>query len=357
MTTTRAVWTAAEINDFPDASFACIDAGGTKDDEGKTVPRSLRHYPHHDADGNLDLPHLRNALARVAQEDTTSCGVGHLRDHAEAEGIGEASRAAPSRTKFREERVFTMDDMEIREEGGAPTIIGHPLLYDVWSEDLGGFRERIRSGAASTTILQKNIKLLFNHDPNIVLASRGSGTLDLTEQVKGVRMRATAPANQFINDLVLEPMRRGDIDQMSFAFRVTGSAWNSRDGGKPPLGTGEIWNSDYTEREILQLVMFDVSVVTFPAYAQTDASVRTLPGLLDGLGFEWGRLTAALTRSARGLPIDARDVDIITATTAHLREYLPEPEPAEATTRGATEAGQRTLHHLRTLLDVEAASA
>jgi hypothetical protein len=267
------------------------------------------------------------------------------------------------RRKFREERVVTVDDLEVREEptdeeGTAPVITGHPLLYGVWSEDLGGFRERIATGAAGKTILESDIRALFNHDPNYVLGRNKSGTLDLSEQVKGVRMRATPPATQTIRDLVLEPMRRGDINQMSFSFRVVGPSWNSRDGGKPPAGTGEVWNDDYTEREILQLQMYDVSVVTFPAYTQTDASTRMLPGLLDGIGLDWADLTASLTRSARGLPMAERDVDIITTSVAHLREYLPpESEPEAATTREATEAGRRTLDHLRTLLDLEAASA
>lgn len=72
-----AQWTSAYINDLPDSAFACIDSSG-------------RHYPHHDASGKVDVPHLRNALSRVAQEDTTSCGVSHLREHASALDIGKA---------------------------------------------------------------------------------------------------------------------------------------------------------------------------------------------------------------------------------------------------------------------------
>ena len=62
-----AVWTAAYINDLPDSAFLWIESGGTKDDEGKTIPRSLRHLPYKDAEGNVDLPHLRNAIARIPQ--------------------------------------------------------------------------------------------------------------------------------------------------------------------------------------------------------------------------------------------------------------------------------------------------
>lgn len=89
-----AEWTASYVSALPDSAFACIDPGGEKDAEGKTTPRLLRHYPHHDAAGNLDLPHLRNALSRVAQDDTTSCGVAHLRAHAQEAGVGDAAKAA-----------------------------------------------------------------------------------------------------------------------------------------------------------------------------------------------------------------------------------------------------------------------
>lgn len=62
-----ATWTAAYINDLPDSAFLHIEPGGAKDDEGKTTPRSLRHFPYRDSGGKVDLPHLRNALARIPQ--------------------------------------------------------------------------------------------------------------------------------------------------------------------------------------------------------------------------------------------------------------------------------------------------
>jgi HK97 family phage prohead protease len=63
----KAVWSAAFVNDLPDASFALILPGGSKDDSGKTTPRSLRKLPHHDASGALDPAHVRNGLARAPQ--------------------------------------------------------------------------------------------------------------------------------------------------------------------------------------------------------------------------------------------------------------------------------------------------
>lgn len=64
-----AVWTTAYMNDLPDSAFLYVEAGGSKDQDGKTVPRTLRHFPYKNADGQIDLPHLRNALARIPQSN------------------------------------------------------------------------------------------------------------------------------------------------------------------------------------------------------------------------------------------------------------------------------------------------
>jgi hypothetical protein len=65
----KAVWTTAYINDLPDSAFLYIAAGGDKDEDGKTKPRSLRYFPVRDADGALDVPHARNAIARIPQSN------------------------------------------------------------------------------------------------------------------------------------------------------------------------------------------------------------------------------------------------------------------------------------------------
>lgn len=62
-----AKWDTAYVNDLPDSAFMWIESGGEKDADGKTVPRSLRHLPVKDKDGKWDLPHVRNALARLNQ--------------------------------------------------------------------------------------------------------------------------------------------------------------------------------------------------------------------------------------------------------------------------------------------------
>jgi hypothetical protein len=89
----KAVWSTAFVNDLPDAAFAAIETGGKRED-GKTTPRSLRHLPHHNAsvksgseNSSVDLPHLRNALARVEQMEAGTPALRarakrHLQKHA-----------------------------------------------------------------------------------------------------------------------------------------------------------------------------------------------------------------------------------------------------------------------------------
>jgi len=61
----KAVWSTAYVNDLPDSAFLHIKPGGRKDEDGKTVPRTLRMFPVRDDSGKIDLPHLRNAIARI----------------------------------------------------------------------------------------------------------------------------------------------------------------------------------------------------------------------------------------------------------------------------------------------------
>lgn len=89
----EAKWSAKFINDLPDSAFALIKDGGKKDETGRTTPRSLRYLPYKGADGKFDLPHLRNALARLPQSDLSDDekkkAESTLKKAAKEAGIGE----------------------------------------------------------------------------------------------------------------------------------------------------------------------------------------------------------------------------------------------------------------------------
>lgn len=103
----------ADINNLPDSAFLHVEAGGKKDDQGKTVPRSLRHLPYKTADGGIDLPKLRNALSRLGQSATGESGgdkwlTASLRDslRAKAEGILKNNTDAESAKKETKRTIF-----------------------------------------------------------------------------------------------------------------------------------------------------------------------------------------------------------------------------------------------------------
>jgi len=95
---TERVWTRRYISDLPDDAFAVILPGGKKDEGGKTVPRTLRKFPHHDSNGRLDPAHVRNANARIPQSDMTveqkEQAMRHMARHKKQTGIGMAAEEA-----------------------------------------------------------------------------------------------------------------------------------------------------------------------------------------------------------------------------------------------------------------------
>jgi HK97 family phage prohead protease len=157
-------------------------------------------------------------------------------------------------------RAFPLGELRVAGEGETRRITGHAAVFNQLSEDLGWFREKIEPGAFRQTIAGDDIRALQNHDPNYVLGRTKAGTLTLTEDAQGLAIEAIPPDTQWARDLITS-MERGDIDQMSFGFRVV----KERTEG----------TFDDLIRVLEQVDLFDVSVVTFPAYPQTTAEVRS----------------------------------------------------------------------------------
>ncbi len=168
--------------------------------------------------------------------------------------------------KKQERRAFQMN-LEVRSDGDKPPkIVGYAAVFNSLSENLGGFREIIKPGAFKNAILKDDIRALWNHDPNYVLGRNKSGTLKLEEDDKGLRIEIEPPDTTFAKDL-MESMRRGDVDQMSFGFVTKSDRWGMENGE--------------TIRELHEVDLFDVSIVTYPAYTATSANVRSVQEVFD----------------------------------------------------------------------------
>ena len=140
------------------------------------------------------------------------------------------------------------------------TVEGYASVFNSMSEDLGGFREIILPGAFSE-VLDNDVRALYNHDSNYLLARTASGTLELKEDDKGLYYRFEMPNTTYGNDM-LELFRRGDLSQSSFGFTVEKDSWKLENGQ----------HVRYIER-IGSL--FDVSPVVYPAYASASSGLRS----------------------------------------------------------------------------------
>lgn len=165
-----------------------------------------------------------------------------------------------------EKEIRTIPATELRvdvTDGEKPKIRGYAAVFDAISNDLGGFREKIKRGAFAKSLLDgADVLALWNHDDSHVLGRVRSGTLKVYEDIHGLKVEIDPPDTQWARDLMVT-IQRGDVDQMSFGFRVIADSWEQR-AGELPLRTLE------------QVELFDVAPVTIPAYPQTTVGVRNM---------------------------------------------------------------------------------
>jgi HK97 family phage prohead protease len=160
--------------------------------------------------------------------------------------------------KADEKRFVAFTNLEARQDGEGNKLIGYASVFDSPSEPMP-FVEYVRRGAFAKTLNDgADVRLLIDHE-GVPLARTKSGTLMLEEDDRGLRVEASLdPANPDAAR-VISAMKRGDISQMSFAFRTIKDSWNS----------------DRSVRELKEVQLYDVSVVTFPAYEETVAEIRS----------------------------------------------------------------------------------
>jgi hypothetical protein len=126
----KATWSGAFVNDLPDNSFLYIEPNGKKDADGKTVPRSLRHFPVKDGDGKVDLPHLRNSLARIPQSDLPQS----VKDKAAQEAqrlLEEANKETATRKSLEESMSTAADSTTTDTSTAASTVSSDAQLVEV----------------------------------------------------------------------------------------------------------------------------------------------------------------------------------------------------------------------------------
>jgi len=171
-------------------------------------------------------------------------------------------KSSKKKKPFMEARSYPFEISEVRAEGNeSPKIIGYAAVYNKLSEDLGGFREKIQPGFF-TKVLGDDVRALFNHNEDKVLGRTKSGTLKLEENSKGLKVEISPPDTSYAKDL-LNLISRGDVDQMSFQWITEQDEWDTSD-------LKNVVRTLVSAKELL-----DISPVTFPAYPQTHAQLRS----------------------------------------------------------------------------------
>lgn len=164
-----------------------------------------------------------------------------------------------------ETRLNTLDSVEIRDVDTAPTLDGYASTYNE-PYPVGHFDETVSPSAFDRTMKNKpDVRLLVDHEGQ-PLARTASGTLTL-DHTNRKGYRAQAPLDLANPDVqrVASAMKRGDLNQMSFGFRIPagGDDWDYS--GERPLRT----------LKEINMQGGDVSIVTYPANAGTSASLRS----------------------------------------------------------------------------------
>jgi len=155
----------------------------------------------------------------------------------------------------KEQREFRMESAE--QNGN--TIRGYAAVYNSDSEWMGGFYEQIATGAFDG-VMDNDVRAYFNHDENLLLGRVSSGTLRISTDKRGLFYEVDLPNTTYANDLA-ELMKRGDVNQSSFAFLIEKDRWEQRDG--------------VTYRIIEKVSrLLDVSPVSQPAYPDATSELK-----------------------------------------------------------------------------------
>lgn len=160
----------------------------------------------------------------------------------------------------KETRTFDITNLSTRDglEGESTVITGYAAVFN--SETIIGdyFKEIINPGAFAKAIASNDVRALFNHEWGNVLGRIKSGTLRLEEDDRGLKFEVDLPDTSVGRDLK-ESMKRGDINQCSFGFIPTEETWD--------------YSSEPAVRTINEVDLFEVSVVSLPAYDDTEVSL------------------------------------------------------------------------------------
>lgn len=192
-------------------------------------------------------------------------------------------------TGTRERRIVKLQRIELRAAAdgkGLGILEGHAAVFNTDSPPMYGFTESVNPGTFSRAIKENDIRGLFNHNPDYVLGRNTADTMRLSEDADGLAFEIDLPDTSCARDLVVSIGRR-DITGCSFSFSTVKDEWEYKDDGS-------------VHRTLIDVNLYDVGPVTFPAYPDTDVSLRSMEAILAE-----GKRRIDERRSA-GIPLELR---------------------------------------------------
>lgn len=197
-------------------------------------------------------------------------------------------------------------------DGSLGILEGLPgIPYNSWSEDLGGFRERVLPGAFDESLMEADIVSCRDHDDSQILGRTSEGQLRLDNRDDGLFYEVDLPDTTYSRDLK-ELVTTKRVKGNSFRFVTIEDRWSVISG------------KEY--RDLVKCELYEVGPVTMPAYPATGLGLRSLFG---NLGLDHEHLYRSLLRARSG-QMEQNDMDVIEQAIEALRRVSRKLEPASA---------------------------
>lgn len=168
---------------------------------------------------------------------------------------------------FKNIEYRSVKKLEIRESqkpGIIGELVGYAAVFNSESQDFGGWKEILRKDCFKRSLVElPDVRALCQHNMERVVGRRSAGTLELNEDDHGLAVRISLIDTQHNKDLLAD-IRSGNLDAMSFGFVPKAFTWDVNQ------------ERGYDIREITDVDLYEVSIVTWAAYEDTEIAARSL---------------------------------------------------------------------------------
>ena len=239
--------------------------------------------------------------------------------------------------KFMETRSLGLEGMEVRAETGDDfiRITGRGAVFNKWYP-VFGFQERIAPGAFKKTLRENpDIRGMYNHNPDFLLGRTKSGTMDVSEDTRGLNYEIRADPLDPQSQSVARKIARGDVDGSSIAMVVNKQEWKEKDGVP-------------THRTVLETELIETGPVTMPASPTTTAKIARAAQLS---GIDIDALNGFIITHRAGFALRGEQQDLVGQWIENLERLIkPEPDQREHHSGGTLRSPIEALKYRRAAL-------